>query len=148
MRKAFYILLFFISSCGYQPFYINKNLENFEFQKITSTGNNEINNKIINTLSIKENNNNNLNKLIIKSSSQINETSKNTKGQVESFRTNISVNLEIRDKENNIIQSKSFLKEFTYSNKQNKFELVEYQNAIQDDLVNEIIGEIIIYLNL
>jgi len=38
-------------------------------------------------------------------------------------------------------------KEFTYSNKDNKFELVEYQNSIQKNLIKIIIGEIILFLN-
>ena len=55
MKKTFFILLFFISSCGYQPIYINKSPEIYEFKKIIFDGDNYINNKIINILSIKEN---------------------------------------------------------------------------------------------
>ena len=56
MKKIFFILLFFISSCGYQPIYVNKSSEIYEFKKIVFSGDNYINNKIINILSIKENN--------------------------------------------------------------------------------------------
>ena len=34
-----------------------------------------------------------------------------------------------------------------FKNQANKFELVEYQNSIKKELINQIIGEIIIYLN-
>ena len=47
-----------------------------------------------------------------------------------------------------VIQNKNFSKEFNYNNKQNKFELVEYQNSVKNDLVDKIVGDIIIYLNL
>ncbi len=148
MKKIFFILLF-LSSCGYQPIYINKNLENFEFQEINLVGEKDINNKIINSLALKENKiKDNLNTLLISSSTQIEETAKNKEGQVKSFRTIVSVKLEIRNIKDDIIQSKNFFKEFTYNNKQNKFELVEYQSSIKNDLVDKIVGEIIIYLNL
>tara|TARA_Y100001970_G_scaffold68692_1_gene87650 strand:+ start:7605 stop:8054 length:450 start_codon:yes stop_codon:yes gene_type:complete len=148
MKKIFFILLFFISSCGYQPLYQNKDLENFKFKKITLTGDNYINKRIINTISIQENNEaKNKNELFISSSSEIQETSKNSKGQVESFRIIITVNLKIINKINEDIQNKDFTKEFTYNNKENKFELIEYQNSIKDDLIDKIVNDIIIYLN-
>jgi len=148
MKKIFFILLFFISSCGYQPLYQNKDLENFKFRKITLTGDNYINKRVTDTISIQENNEaKNKKELFISSSSEIQETSKNSKGQVESFRIIITVNLKIINKTNQDTQSKNFIKEFTYNNKQNKFELIEYQNSIKDDLIDKIINDIIIYLN-
>ena len=148
MKKIFFILLFFISSCGYQPLYQNKDLENFKFRKITLTGDNYINKRVTDTISIQENNEaKNKKELFISSSSEIQETSKNSKGQVESFRIIITVNLKIINKINQDTQDKNFIKEFTYNNKQNKFELIEYQNSIKDDLIDKIINEIIIYLN-
>ena len=148
MKKTFFILLFFISSCGYQPLYQNKDLENFKFIKITLTGDNYINKRVTNTISIQENNDaKNEKELFISSSSEIQETSKNSKGQVESFRIIVAVNLKIINKINEDTQNKNFIKEFTYNNKQNKFELIEYQNSIKDDLIDKIINDIIIYLN-
>ena len=148
MKKIFFILLFFISSCGYQPLYQNKDLENFKFRKITLTGDNYINKRVTNTISIQENNETkNKKELFISSSSEIQETSKNSKGQVESFRIIITVNLKIINKINQDTQNKNFIKEFTYNNKQNKFELIEYQASIKDDLIDKIINDIIIYLN-
>ena len=146
MKKTFFILLFFISSCGYQPVYLNKDLENFKFKKIILEDNNYINKKIVNTLSIKESDENEK-ELFISSLSEIQGTSKNSKGQVESFRTTVTVNLKIKNISNKTTQIKKFQKEFTYNNKQNKFELVEYQNFIKDELINKIINDIIIYLN-
>ena len=70
MKKIFFILLFFISSCGYQPLYQNKDFENFKFIKITLTGDNYINKRITNTISIQENNDSkNEKELFISSSS-------------------------------------------------------------------------------
>ena len=50
MKKTFLILLLFISSCGYQPIYVNKSIKEFEFKKITLEGDNDVNKKIVNTL--------------------------------------------------------------------------------------------------
>ena len=148
MKKTFFILLFFISSCGYQPIYINKSSEIYEFKKIVFEGDNYINNKIINILSIKENNEiDNKNILHILSSFNTEEISKNSKGQVELYKSTINVNLSIKDNNNKIIQNRNFAKEFTYNNKQNKFDLAQYQKSNQDDLINKIISDIIIFLN-
>jgi len=146
MKKILLILLFFISHCGYQPIYLNKNPQNFEYSKIISEGDLEINKEIINKTSMKETNNTSR-KLYISSSYEIKNTSRSSTGKIESYRTIIKVDLESQDKNDKVTQSKSFLKELTYNSKDNNYELVEYQNFIKTDLVNKIIGEIIIYLN-
>ena len=146
MKKILLILLFFISHCGYQPIYLNKNPQNFEYSKIISEGDLEINTEIINKTSMKETNNTSR-KLYISSSYEIKNTSRSSTGKIESYRTIIKVDLESQDKNDKVTQSKSFLKELTYNSKDNNYELVEYQNFIKTDLVNKIIGEIIIYLN-
>ena len=125
---------------------MNNNLKNFEYKEIISGGNKEITKKIISALNIKTNNNNE-NKLLISSSFKTDEVSKNSKGQIELYKSTLSVLINVKDSKNSNIKSKNFLKEFTYSNKENKFELVEYQDSIQKNLTEIIIGEIIIFLN-
>ena len=146
MNKKLLILCLFLFSCGYKPVYQNNNIQNLKFADIIPNGNKEINRKIINSLSIENDEDiNNKNKLYITTSHKIETTSRDSQGQAVSFRTNISVNLNIKNDDKSKI--KNFSKEFEYKNKDNKFELVEYQNSIKNELVNEIIGEIIIYLN-
>ena len=148
MKKFLVIIIFLISSCGYQPIYINKNLKNFEFSKIITEGENDINKKIINSISLKEDRTNVLlNEILLKSSFKVEETSKNKKGQVNSYRSSIFINLSI-NKDGEIIKNKDFLGEFTYNNKDNKFELVEHQADIKEDLINQAIEDIVLYLNL
>jgi len=146
MKIISIVLIIFLTSCGYSPIYLNNNLENFEYKEILSEGNEDINKKIISALNIKKNNNNKY-KFQISSFFKIDELSKNSKGQIELFKSTLTVMLNIKDLNNADIKSKNFLKEFTYSNKDNKFELVEYQNSIQKNLIEIIIGEIIIFLN-
>ena len=146
MNKKILILCLFLLSCGYKPVYQNKNIQNLKFADIILNGNKEINRKIVNSLSIeKDKDINNKNKLYVTTSYKIETTSRNSQGQAVSFRTNINVNLNIKNNDESKI--KNFNREFDYKNKDNKFELVEYQNSIKNELVNQIIGEIIIYLN-
>ncbi len=148
MKKFLLIFIFLLSECGYQPVYLNKSLNEIEFNKITLEGNVDINRKIVSSLSFKENKlNDTLNHLLIKSSYKITETSKNSKGQVESYKSKINLNLIIKDGKE-IINSKNFFKEFSYNNKDNKFELVRYQNEVKDNLIYKIIEDIILYLNI
>ena len=41
-----------------------------------------------------------------------------------------------------------FSKQFSYSNKDNKFELVQYQNEIKNNLINKNYKDIILHVNL
>ena len=148
MKKFLLIFIFLLSQCGYQPIFLNKNLNNMEFYKITHEGDSEINRKILGSLSFNENKSKNtLNSLLINSSFEIIETSKNSKGQVESYKSKITLTLIISDKKE-IITNKSFIKDFSYNVKENKFELVRYQNEIKDNLINKIIEDIILYMSI
>ena len=148
MKKFLLIFIFLLSECGYQPIFLNKNLNDTEFYKITLEGDADVNRKIIGSLSFKENElNDTLNSLLIKNSYKIIETSKNSKGQIESYKSQIILNLTIKDGKK-VISSKNFLKEFSYNAKDNKFELVRYQNEIKDNLIFKIIEDITLYMSI
>ena len=66
MRKILFILILFITSCGYQPIYLNSNLKNFEFANISLKGEKDVNRNIINTISLKDKSNKSLNELSTK----------------------------------------------------------------------------------
>lgn len=147
MRKIVFILLTLITSCGYQPIYVDQNQENLIFQKITSDGEKEINNKIINSLKFIQSKDDSSDKILLLNSSYfIQETSKNSKGQVTSYRSNVQVNLIVK-KDNKVIKNKNFTQIFSYNNLDNKFNLTKYQNEIKNNLINIIIQEITIYIN-
>jgi|TARA_B100001093_G_C26408017_1_gene834236 hypothetical protein len=148
MKKLLFVLIICITGCGYQPIYVNKNLDSLEFSKITLFGDKEINRKIVNSLNIKENKSNALGEeLTLNTSFTTDETSKNSKGQAVSYRSNARVELTIT-KEDNIINNKTFIQDFTYGNQKNKFSLVEYQNEVKNNISDKIIDEISLYINL
>ena len=148
MKKIIFVFLLFLTSCGYQPLYSGKNTSDFLFNKILLEGNKNINRKIISTLSFKEVPDNfDYDELIIISNKKIVETSKNSKGQVTSYRTEINVEFKIVNN-NEIMRQKNFSKDFSYNNLDNKFDLTSYQDDVENNLVNKIIEELIIFINL
>ena len=49
---------------------------------------------------------------------------------------------------NDIITEKEISKEFTYRNKENKFDLSEYEIDVQNNIIDRIIEELIIHLKI
>ena len=144
--KKLLILFILISACGYQPIY-NANLIKIEFNKINLTGDTKINRKLISLLGIKEVNNEIGKQISIYSSGLIEETSKDAKGQPATYRTNITITVEIKE-QNKLIKSKSFNENFSYNNIENKFDLSVYQKDVEDNLIKKITDDIIIFINL
>ena len=147
MRTLLLIVLIFLPACGFQPIYKNIQLKDYYFKDIKIQGDTEVNRKIINYLSIKEDvSKKELPELFLNSTFKIEETSKDSKGIVESYRSSLEVNLKII-KDKKIIGSKSFLAKFNYNNKNNSYELNEYQNKIKSQITDKIIEDIFLYLN-
>ena len=149
MRIALILILFLYTSCGYEPLYVNKNNNKFKFQEVKLEGNTNLSKKIRSRLSLEELiSDKNLNKLIIKSSSKKTEASKDSKGRVTSYRIYINIDLIINNTNNKTVRSKLFSKDFLYNVDDDNLKTSEYQRNIENDLVNQIIREIIVYLNL
>ena len=149
MKKIFILLLLIITSCGYQPIYkINQNIDTLKIKEIKLSGDQTLSEKISKELSIEIiKNNESLNKLGVDSQKNITETSKNSKGQVTSYRTTISTIISIIDGDGNLVRKKNVSKQFSYNVLTNKFKLKEYQEEIENNLINQIIRDINIFLN-
>jgi len=149
MKKIFILFLLIITSCGYQPIYkMDHNIDTLEIKEIKLTGNKTLSEKISRELSLKIiKNDKSLNKLDIDSQINVTETSKNSKGQVTSYRTTISSIISIIDSNDNLVRKKNVSKQFSYNVLANKFKLKEYQEEIENNLINQIIRDIKIFLN-
>ena len=148
MKKLFILILFFMASCGYQPLYVNKDSSDLVFNKIELFGDKEINRRIISFISIKEDKSvEKLNQIVLRSNEDIIETSKDSKGRVATLKTTVEIKLVILNG-NQIIKEKTFNENFSYNNKDNKFDLTKYQNEIKNNLVDKIIEQMSIYLSL
>lgn len=148
MKKFLFIFVFFLTQCGYQPLYSSKDQKDFSFKEISLIGEKNLNRRIISATKINKNTQNFSNeKLTLESKKIISETSKNSKGQTESFKMILEIRLKIEDKQTTQ-KEKIFVKEFSYKNLENKFDLSEYETNIENNLINQIVEEMIIYLSV
>jgi hypothetical protein len=149
MKKIFILFLLIITSCGYQPIYkIDQIKDTLKIKEIKLSGDKTLSEKISKGLSIEMvKSNESLNKLDVNSQKNITETSKNSKGQVTSYRTTISTVISIMDGDDNLVRKKNVSKQFSYNVLANKFKLKEYEEEIENILINEIIRDTNIFLN-
>ena len=148
MKKIFILLLFIVNACGYQPIYkVNKIPNDIKIQEVELTGNKNISNQIFSKLPfIIDKNNKLLEKIVIDSNKKIIEASKNSKGQVTSYKIILSVKYKKLNKDNIIIEEKDFKKEFSYNTDNNKFNLKEHELKFERNLIDRIVEDIIFHL--
>ena len=148
MKKIFILLLFIVNACGYQPIYkVNKIPNDIKIQEVELTGNKNISNQIFSKLPfIIDKNNILLEKIVIEGNKSIIEASKDSKGQVTSYKIIMSVKYKKLNKDNIVIEEKDFKKEFSYNADNNKFNLKEHELKFERNLIDRIVEDIIIYL--
>jgi len=145
MKKIF-VLFLFITACGYQPLYINKNSNSFS--KIEFIGDKRIAREILNFASLKENSNStNKSVIVLNVSENTIATSRDSKGKVTSYKTYITTIVEIKNNEKTI-KSKKFEENFSYNNLDNKYDLSNYRKDVQKNLARKIAEDLIIFINL
>lgn len=136
----------FISACGYEP--LNKSLpeSNIKISKKTFSGDNQINRKIFNKINLKETKDELGYELKLNSNKVIDQVAKDKSGNVTKYKTTITITFELIENQKTI-KSRSFSKNFNYSNLSNKFELKKYQEDVETNLINSIARDIKIFLN-
>ena len=145
MRKIL-LLFFLITACGYQPLYTQK--EEILFNQVTLLGNKKINRKIISSTAIRVDPKSSLNReIILDSKKNIITTSRDAKGQPATFQSQIIVSLIIKTG-NEIVKEKVFNKTFDYNNITNKYDLSVYQTDVENNLINRIVEDLIIFINI
>ena len=145
MKKIF-VLFLFITACGYQPLYINKNSNSFS--KIEFIGDKRIAREIVSFASLKENSSSTYkNVIVLDVSENTIATSKDSKGKITSYKTNITATVEIKNNEKTI-KSKKFEENFSYNNLDNKYDLSNYRKDVQKNLARKIAEDLIIFINL
>jgi len=146
MKKLLLVIFIFLYGCGFKPLYSDKEFKNLEFSEITLSGNTSVNRKIINYLKISKKNDV-LDTLELNSNFENLISSKDSTGKADTYLSTLIVSFKIKRQDDILIYDRKFSKSFTYKNRDNKFELVEYQNEILNNLVNEITEEILLSLN-
>lgn len=144
-RNIFLQILFliYLTSCGYQPIYSSKTQSNLKVKEIVLLGDNKINKEIISLIGIVKNSSIKTAAIVTFDTNKRNEiSSKDNLGNPLTYQMVISTKFKINKKE------KTFQNSFSYSNKENKFDLSEYQKTIEKNLIKSISESISIYLNL
>ncbi len=148
MKKILVILLLILNSCGYQPLYSKKDIGKFNAKEFNFLGDKDINKYLISSLQIKvDKENYEYKKILIENNKKIIETSKDSKGKPDSLKMIIVIKFLFENK-NNILTEKTISKEFSYKNKDNKFDLSLYEDDIEKNLIDSIVDELTIFINL
>ena len=144
-----FILLLFLSSCGYEAIHSKKNGENYDFSvsEFKFIGDRAVNLKIKERLNnytlIKKDKD-----FTLKISSDLEKLIlvKNDAGDATDFKTEITVNIDIFNDtgfKSNIV----IIESFNYNNNNNKFELKSYEKEIKNNLTNTISEKLIFKLS-
>jgi len=148
-KKIFtFILLIFLSSCGYEAIYSVKNIKsyNFSISKLSFIGDREINLKIKQELNNYTQEIKDINFILeITSTSEKIILAKNDAGDSTNFKIEIIVNIDVYNKEklkSNFIITESF----SYDNNSNKFELKNYEKDIKLNLADIITEKLVFKL--
>ena len=149
-KLVFILTLLAVTNCGYEPIYSKKETLNISINKIELIGDKKINRSIVSFANLRETKNVNYSyDLNLNSSKKIEVVSKDSAGNVTSFKITIIVKFSLKDPNDQgaVIKSKNFRTSFIYNNKKNKFDLLQYEKIVEKNLVEKIAEEITIYIN-
>ena len=148
-KKIFtFILLIFLSSCGYEAIHSKKNKKNYDFSisELKFIGDREINLKIkerLNNYTLIEKDK--VFTLKISSNSKKLILIKNDAGDATNFKIEITSNIDVFS--NTKLKSNFLIVEsFDYNNNSDKFELKSYEREIKNNLANTISEKLIFKL--
>ena len=144
--NKFLIVLFFLSGCGYSPIFSVDNSK-FQFSKIEIEGDEKVNRILLKKLNVYKKKQNTDKIFILKINNETNRTiaSKDTKGNLDKYNLEMKIIVEIEKIDGDKIV-KNFVKNTSYNNLPNKFELSNYEKSIKENLARKISEEIIIFV--
>ena len=137
------ILFLFFSSCGYTPIFSKKDV-NFSIENIEFFGDRFVKKRINHTLSVYKNKSDKEKKisLVITSLKNITIASKNSKGEIQTNRISIDVNVKIILPKNSIVE-KNFSKSSIYDVVDRKSEQKLIENKLIENLSSAIAQQVI-----
>jgi len=139
-----------LTGCGYEPIYSKKNSKNILIKNYILEGDKNINKKLVSLLNLKNGNGQELSSynLILDSKKSIETAAKDSSGNISIYKTTISINFSLNslDSGTKIFESKNFDASFSYNSVKNKFDLSQYQKTIEQNLIERLAEEILIYI--
>jgi hypothetical protein len=146
MKKIILIsFIIFLSNCvGYKPIFTSGQV-NFYINKIEISDDNKLTRKLIKNLKpySVENGKQSI-ALKLDLNKQENVIMKDAKGDPASYEIKIELNVDVITKES--IKKLNFRENFTFNNQSNKFELNQYKNNTETNLINKIFENLILEL--
>ena len=152
LKKIIITLSFFLLlSCGYEPIYSKKQINNnynFSINTINLIGDNKVNQIIKNKLRKNLNKEKTSTEFDLNLNSKLVKTvrSRDKKGNPKIFSIKIIINLKVFESEI-LKDEKNFEENFEYNNKSNKFNLKLYEKNITENLSSELSDKINTYLS-
>ena len=145
----YFLFFLFLLSCGYSPIYQTNEKVNFKLDIIDFSGDKEIGREIIKSLEkFKEGENSNIFDLNLNINKREIIVTKNKKGDPSSFKTTIEVNLDLFNQTNQKVIKRKFVEEITYDSMENKFELNQYKNKLEKNMVFKIVQDLGIFFSV
>ena len=146
-NKIFFLAIFmFLTQCGYQTIYSNKN-SNFYISDLEILNDQNIGRQIKNRLSALSSASKNSDNYYLRIDSKFEKTtaSKDKQGNPNTFSLIVSVKVTLTNNKN-IKETKVFSEGINYDNSDNKFSLKRYENSLKENLTEKIIDNLLIYL--
>tara|TARA_B110000444_G_scaffold173542_1_gene162334 strand:- start:19 stop:480 length:462 start_codon:yes stop_codon:yes gene_type:complete len=148
-QKKIILLLFLLSSCGYEAIHSKKNSVNYIFSinELSFAGDRKINLKIKERLSNYTQGKKDKDFILrISSTSEKIVLAKDTAGDTTAFKNTISINVEVL-MNNKFKSNLGIIESFNYSNISNKFDLKNYEDEIKNNLAETATEKIIFKLS-
>jgi len=142
----FFLIFLFLTQCGYEKIYSNKNIK-FNIKEIKIENNLDIGRQIKNRLEIFSSDNLSNENYTLKINSYFDRTtaSKDKQGNPKTFNISVIANVTFIDNKN-IEINKGFIENINYNNDENKFSLKKYEDSLIENLTDKIIDNLLIYL--
>ena len=144
IKILIYLTMLIIVSCSYKPIFIEKNYD-FEIDKVTLSGEKNVNRVIKNNLKLIGKSNDNIKKkynLILSSTKKRKVLSKDSQGDPLKFEIIISINYQVSENDN-LLLKRSIDKSYIYKNNSDKFKLEQNEKIIVENLTEDISNIII-----
>ncbi len=148
-KIKFFLFLLFLYSCGYSPIYEMNQKQNFGLDKISYSGEKKIGREIaLNLEKFKNKETQNIFDAVMVISKRLEIVSKDKKGDPSSFKLIIDLKLNLESKTSSNNFEKKFIKVKTFDSMDNKFELNQYMNNLEKNMIFNILQDINIFLNI
>tara|TARA_Y100000816_G_scaffold278500_1_gene249738 strand:+ start:267 stop:737 length:471 start_codon:yes stop_codon:yes gene_type:complete len=145
----YFLFFLFLFGCGYTPIYEVNQKINFGLDEITYSGDKKIGRQIEKSLEkFRNNETKNIFNVDFESLKRKEVVTKDKKGDPSSYKLTIEVKLDLTSKTLNKSFERKFIKDSTFDSMDNKFELNQYINNIEKNMILEILQDINMFFSV